>query len=98
MKKFLLCLVLFYYCQLNVNGNECLYILNDDCIKKLYEKSLLYFRDNRIKVLKDSRGIIIRYEFSNAVYEYNNPSFDIYNQFKDFLVKINNFAIIEVHI
>lgn len=79
-------------------STEYRYILNDYCIEKLYSGAYVFFKNTKIQVLKDSRGIILRYKFANSLDEFINPSFRIYKLIENFLAKIENPAIIEVHV
>ena len=74
-------------------AQEFLYILNDNCINKLYTTAEEHFKHSTIKVIRDARGVILREEFLD-----NRE--DLYTKMKNiekFLAKIENPAIIEVH-
>lgn len=77
---------------------EYRYIHNDHCIEKLYSAAHIFFTDTKIQVLKDSRGIILRYNFTNSLEELISPNIKIYKLIEKFLAKIENPAIIEVHV
>jgi hypothetical protein len=77
---------------------EYRYILNDHCIEKLYSAAHIFFTDTKIQVLKDARGIILRYNFTNSLEELISPNIKIYKLIEKFLAKIENPAIIEVHV
>lgn len=81
-------------------ATEYLYILNDKCINELYEKANSTLPTREIDVIKDSRGIILRTYFSNLNDEYfkiTEKTIQKLNYIKNFLAKIENSAIIEVH-
>ena len=82
----------------NAYAVEYFYILNDKCIEELFLKASSFFLNTKIIPFKDSRGIILRYFFSNPIDEYYAPDIDSYRIIEDFLAKIENPAIIEVHI
>jgi len=76
------------------------FILHDRCINLLYKPAILYFKNSNIYVLRDSRGIIIRFEIKNPEKEYYNISYETSENIKkvvSFLAKIKNAVIIEVH-
>ena len=77
---------------------EYLYILNDECINTLYSSATKHLEDSSINIIKDSRGIIIRFFIPNPSNEYRNPSLKVYSKIESFLAKIENPAIIEVHV
>lgn len=77
-------------------ATEYIYILNDTCINELYKKAKASILTDEIKIIKDSRGIILRIYFENL------EKTDIkivknLDYIKNFLAKIENSAIIEVH-
>lgn len=72
--------------------------MNDKCINELYELAINYFKDSEITPLKDSRGIILRFYFENPNKEFYNINNTRYKKIEYFLAKIENPAIIEVHI
>ena len=76
---------------------EYVYILNDKCIKELYNKAEAHFYNSPVKTIKDSRGIILRYTIENFTQEYYSLNTPVYKKIEDFLAKIENPAIIEVH-
>ncbi len=81
-------------------SKEYLYILNDNCINKLVTLANTQFQGEEISVIRDSRGIILRFKLENPKEEYykiGNKTYHNIIQIKDFLAKINNPAIIEVH-
>lgn len=81
-----------------VQSEEYLYILNDKCINDLYYKAKIFFKGTPIETIKDPRGIILRYVFNDADIEFYKLNYKIYKNFEYFLAKIENPAIIEVHI
>lgn len=98
MKKnvLIILIALFIYLSPN-NAHGYLYILNDKCINNLYDDATIFFKNTSISVIRDARGIILRYEFMNSDEEYFKPNIQIYKQLEDFLAKIGNPVIIEVH-
>jgi len=81
-------------------ATEYIYILNDTCINELYKKAEASIQTDEIKIIKDSRGIILRIYFENLEKEYVEPNIKIIKNLdyiKNFLAKIENSAIIEVH-
>lgn len=74
-----------------------MYILNDKCIADLYSLAQEYFSGTSVIPIRDSRGIILRYQFESAKNEYENPNINVYKKIEGFLAKIENPAIIEVH-
>ena len=53
-----------------------------------------------ISVIRDTRGILLRFELANPIEEYSHISYKTYVntiKIKDFLAKIENPVIIEVH-
>jgi len=77
---------------------EYFYILNDRCIEDLFSSAKVYFINTEIEPIKDSRGIILRYYFEKADEEYYNYNINTYWLIEDFLAKIENPVIIEVHV
>ena len=82
----------------NIIAAEFVYILNDKCIEDLFQNASTFFFNTGISTVKDSRGIILRYFFEDPIVEYYRPNIKKYRLIEDFLVKIENPAIIEVHI
>lgn len=79
---------------------EYLYILNDKCINELYEKAIIAIPSDEIYIIKDSRGIILRTYFQDLNKEFAKltpKTIQKLNYIKNFLAKIENSAIIEVH-
>lgn len=79
-------------------ATEYYYILNDKCVEDLFSQASAFFEKTNILPIKDSRGIILRYFFENAIEEYRQPNIEVYKKLEKFLAKIENPAIIEVHI
>lgn len=99
MKAFFKILLIFLsLCPCNIFAKEYLYILNDKCINELYNLAEIYFKNTTITPIKDSRGIILRLNFENSPTEFYNVNNDAYKRIEYFLAKIQNPAIIEVHI
>lgn len=96
--KIILIIFLTIFFSIKIVYADYLYILNDSCIKNLYNNANLFFKNSDIKVLKDSRGIILRYYILDVINEYNNLNIDIYKKIELFLAKIENPVIIEVHV
>lgn len=94
--KIVLIIILFFPC--NIYAKEYLYILNDKCINELYDKAEKYFRNTPIIPIRDSRGIILRYYFDNPTLKIEDISIPTYKYIEYFLAKIENPAIIEVHV
>lgn len=95
----LLVMVLEIKCECFCAENY-LYILNDSCINELKKSADDYFKNSDIEILKDSRGIILRFEIKNPQGEYFKLSQNIYTKslhIEHFLAKIKNPVIIEVH-
>ena len=83
---------------LTASTEEYLYILNDECINDLYSKAKSELKTTPIEPIKDSRGIILRYIFQDTYKEFYKPNLEIYKILEYFLAKIENPAIIEVHL
>ena len=97
MKKSIKLLIFIFLFFQDVFASEYLYILNDECINDLFTMAQEYFKDSDVEPIKDSRGIILRYSFNDAISEYNSLNLDLYKKIEYFLAKIENSAIIEVH-
>ncbi len=97
MKNLLKILFILLLIQNKIYTAEYIYILNDKCINDLWERASFEFKSSPINVLKDSRGIILRYEFEDPIQEFYNYNFEAYKKVEYFLAKIENPAIIEVH-
>ena len=93
-----LLVIILFLSTIKVNSEEYLYILNEECINNLYNKATAFFKKTPIETIKDSRGIILRYIFDDAYKEFQELNLEIYKSFEYFLAKIENPAIIEVHI
>lgn len=82
-------------------AQEYLYILNDGCIMDLYSKAEEFFRNTPVYVVKDPHGLLLRFEIKNPEIECENLSNETYakiQKIEEFLAKMNNPAIIEVHV
>ena len=82
-------------------AEEYLYILNDGCILDLYSKASGYFKNSPILVVKDPHGLLLRFEIKEVQNDCENLSADTYKKIKyieQFLAKMNNPVIIEVHV
>ena len=99
MKNFVrICLIFLLLSPIRLCANDYYYILNDKCINDLYNMSIEDFAGTGIESIKDSRGLMLRYVFEDLVKEYYNPDIKTYKLIEDFLAKIENPVIIEVHI
>lgn len=101
MYKHLIILILLIFSTNCVFSEDTRFILHDKCINILYRPAILYFENSNISVYRDSRGIILRFELNNVRDEYEKLSADTLNKLRkiqDFLAKIKNPAIIEVHV
>ena len=90
-------LLLFFFTK-QVYSKDFLYILDDKCINILYEEAKRDILNKEIKILKDSRGLILRIEFDNENEWLDKKNFEYYKDIEYFLAKIQNPAIIEVHV
>ncbi len=100
MRKVLCLLILFTMVCNFACCEEIKYILHDRCINILYKPAVAYFKDSNIRVLRDSRGIILRFELKNPDSEYVEFSDETKQNIKKiayFLAKNKNAVIIEVH-
>lgn len=82
-------------------AQEYYYILNDNCIVNLVKNAQSYFYNSPINIVRDSRGIILRLELEHPEIECDKLSINMYSKIlkiKEFLAKINNPVIIEVHV
>lgn len=98
MRKYVLVIstvLLLYLFQNNAQGY--LYILNDQCINDLYNSAVVFFKNTPITTVRDPRGIVLRYEFENIDEQFFSTNQQIYMQLEEFLAKIKNPVIIEVH-
>ena len=83
-----------------VSEGKELYILNDNCINVLFLQANNSVKSSEIEILRDSKGIVLRMIIDNPEEEYNTLSQKICKNLtiiKDFLAKIENAVIIEVH-
>ena len=82
------------------NSEDFRYIFNDKCIKELYINAVRTIHDENISIIKDSRGIILRFKLKNISENYESLTPETKKNLsaaRDFLAKIKNLAIIEVH-
>lgn len=102
MRKILKILLFFILYFTNAClSEEFKYILRDKCITELYNAAVSEIKDDNILVMRDSRGIIIRFSISDLTGEYHNISPETLKNIvviKNFLAKIKNLVIIEVHV
>jgi len=99
-KCFILLIVLLFSVNY-VFSEDTKYIFHDKCINILYRPAIVYFNNSKIDVYRDSRGIILRFDLNDVRNEYKNLSSVTVSKLmkiRDFLAKIKNPAIIEVHI
>lgn len=97
---FKILLIISFFIPCKIFASEYFYILNDKCIKELYESAIKDLDRKNIEILKDSRGIILRFWFERIEEEYKNINPENMNKIhliEDFLAKIENPVIIEVH-
>lgn len=76
-------------------------VLHDKCIDELYIPAKNYFHKSKIKVFRDSRGLILRFYTDDFLAEYyclSKKTMESIFLIKTFLAKIKNTAIIEVHV
>ena len=102
MRKILKILLFFiFYFANTCFSEEFKYILKDKCITELYNAANFEIKDSDdISVIRDSRGIIIRFPIDNPADEYDDISPKTHKNIvliKNFLAKIKNLVIIEVH-
>ena len=79
---------------------DALYILDDNCIEELFYGANNTIQNRNIEIDRDSRGIILRILLQNPTQEYECLSPETtqkLSEIKEFLAKIKNSAIIEVH-
>ena len=97
MKNIAFTIILFLLTLSQLFAKDFLYILDDKCIIELFNLAQNHFKSSDINIYKDSRGIVLRLNFD---YENNFPlnKTKSIKKIEDFLAKINNPAIIEVHI
>lgn len=99
--KFIVRIFLLILLTLPSFAEEYLYILNDSCILDLYSHASDFFKDTPILVVKDPHGLLLRFEIKDIKNDCKILSSDTYKKVKyveQFLAKMNNPAIIEVHI
>ncbi len=93
--------ILFLFISGSCSAREFAHILNDSCIDSLYYKAINHFKNNNnFEIEKDPRGILIRFKLSNTCEEVNYVGDTTYQNIlfaEDFLAKIKNPVIIEVH-
>ena len=98
--KLLVVLFVIIFFAFDIYALEYLYILDDKCIEELYLLGKSNLLGEEIKVIKDSRGIILRLEFENSMEEIvslSSQTVKALSEIKYFLAKIENPVIIEVH-
>lgn len=100
LKKISLFIFIILNFSIPTYAENFVYILKDTCINNLYITAVEALYNNAIEVLKDPQGIIIRFSFEDPIIEYHQISSKTYkllSQIEDFLAKIKNPVIIEVH-
>ena len=100
MKKYL-SFLLFFMVVIPVCADDMKLILHDKCINALYMPASAYFMYDGIYVIRDSRGIILRFNLKSPSDEYlsiTTGTLEKLQKIKSFLAKIKNPVIIEVHI
>ena len=99
MRKLFFAIIIFFtLTPLSIFSMDYVYILNDKCKSDLYNEAQRHFAYSKILVLKDARGIILRYNFDKDFLLSSDEFLDICKKFELFLAKIENPAIIEVHL
>ncbi len=89
--KIFFTIVITAFCS--TEAQEFLYILNDKCINQLYITAEEHFKHSTIKIIRDPRGLILRDDFQDK----NEDFYTKIKNIENFLAKIENPAIIEVH-
>ena len=100
-RKILHVILLLIFATGSVCADEFLYILNEPCINKLYKMADAFFKDTEIMFEKDPQGLRLYFKFDNPEEEYKNISLKTgmkLNLISEFLAKIKNPAIIELHL
>ena len=98
--KYLITLLILFLETLLCFAYDSLYILDDTCISELHSIAQGTINNKDILIIRDSRGIILRFFLDNPSKEYNQLSAETLKKvvaIKEFLAKIKNSAIIEVH-
>lgn len=96
--KFIVFILIF---SLPVWAEDVKYILHEECINALYKPAILFFNNDKIYPIRDSRGMILRFQLEEPMAEANNLSKKTIQKLlkiESFLAKIKNPVIIEVHI
>ena len=100
MRKIFIYILFILELNISACAEEPKFILHDKCINILYRAAKTYFTDNEIFIIRDSRGIILRFGIKSPKEEYIKISPETKNKLLkigDFLAKIENPVIIEVH-
>ena len=98
--KLLILLVIITNLNNHTQGQNYLYILNDKNIQHAYIELTEFFENSEYTVIKDVRGVIIRFYTNDILKEYQNLSDNTLKKIfkiEYFLAKIKNPVIIEVH-
>lgn len=100
MKRLYLIILFIMFLILQCSAQEYLYILNDSCILDLYSKAEEFFQNSPVLVVKDPHGLLLRFELKEPESEIECLTTQTYEnviKIEQFLAKMNNPAIIEVH-
>lgn len=95
--------IIFIFTLLNIsfcNAETFKYILHDKCINFLWNIANENIKNDDIEIIRDSRGIILRFSIPDLKAEYYKLSpktITDLNSIEYFLAKIKNPVIIEVH-
>ena len=98
MRYLLIIFIFFAGCL--ASAAEYKYILNEKCINNLYDAAEKAINNKNIHIIKDSRGIILRFSLDNPLKEVESLSGETVQNLKDvgfFLAKTKNLVIMEVH-
>lgn len=91
--------IIFLFLINIASAQEYAYILNNE-FENLYSQALLYFKTDKINVYKDIRGIVLTFDLediSSNFFELNQLTKGKLIIIENFLAKIKNPVIIEVH-
>ena len=97
MKNLVKFFILLIFVSCSAFAAEYLYILDDKCIRDLFFEAEKHFLNTAVEPIKDSRGLILRYLFDDPLQEYLIPNTEVYKKIENFLAKMENPVIIEVH-
>lgn len=100
MYKIAIFLITLIFSLNPVTSDDTKFILHDRCINLLYKPAASFFKDSEVNVIRDSRGIILRFELKNPKGEYyklTESTKNLLTKIEYFLAKNKNPVIIEVH-